>query len=86
MTVLESPLLGCHTIVEALEALTILEVMRQEEGVSVVFFNDNPDFGGSNAAIEVCWDFVEMPTRFSGDSVLECLRAAHVCHKARANG
>lgn len=86
-TKLDQTLLGCTTYAEAIEAMCILELMRQEEGISIVLFNDNPDFNlGPNAAIEVSWDFAEMPTRFSGETVLECLRAAHEAHKARANG
>lgn len=86
-TDLKEPILGCRTIDEAIEALTILEAMRQNEGVSIILLCDNPDFGGGpNSIIEVAWDFCELPKQFSGDTVLECLRAAHQAHKARANG
>lgn len=79
-------LLGCRTIPEALEALTLLEEMRAEEGNSITIFCDNPDFGGDNAGVDASWDYGEMPERFSGDTVLECLRNAHAAWKVKSNG
>lgn len=76
-------LLGCSTPEEVMEAMNILEDLREAEGMSITIFCDNPDFGGENAGVDVGFEFDEFPTRFSGDTVLEALRAALAAKKAR---
>lgn len=60
------------------EAMTILEQLRADEGNCVTFVCDNPDFNGQpNCAIEVCAEWTAWaPRRFSADTVLDCLRLA----------
>lgn len=62
----------------AIEAWSIVEKLRAPEGHSVTLICDNPDFGlGPNNAIEVCAEWTRWcPRRFTGDTMLDALRAA----------
>lgn len=79
------PLLGCGTLGEAIEALELLEHLRQDEGNMVSLICDNPDFGGGpNAIVEMSLIFGEQfPQRMSGDTVLECLRSLKAVYDAQ---
>lgn len=69
--------LGCRTVAEALEAMQIIEELRQTEGNLIAIICDNPEFGGPNSILEVIVDFEDdAPRRFEGETVLACLRAA----------
>jgi hypothetical protein len=62
----------------AFETLVLIDKLRAEEGDSVTIGCDNPDFNGQpNCHVTCCggWTGWE-DERFTGDTVLECLRAA----------
>jgi hypothetical protein len=66
------------TVKQAHETLFLIERLREEEGSSVTFFSDNADFNGQPNCLVICygsftgWD----EKRFTGDTILECLRHA----------
>jgi hypothetical protein len=63
---------------ESLETLNLINALRREEGHSVTLFCDNPDFSGPNNAIAVNGDWTDWKDRrFTGDTLLTALRAAH---------
>lgn len=80
------PVLGARTLGEAIEALGILERLRQDEGTTIELFCDNPDFGGPNAGVYVSHDFSEISTHYSGETVLDALRSALTAKIAGKNG
>lgn len=62
----------------AIETLQIINTLRDEEGHSVTIVSDNADFNGQPNCLITCmgdWTNWE-DRRFSGDTVIECLRAA----------
>lgn len=65
---------------EKIEAMTLIDRLRHNEGDSVTIHNDNPEFGGANSAISVERFFGPEAggedRTFAGDSVLDCLRQA----------
>lgn len=56
----------------------LIEQLRAPEGAEVALFCDNPDFNmAPNCAIEITDDWTGWdPQRFTGDTLLDCLRAA----------
>lgn len=55
----------------------LIDQLRQSEGAAVTILCDNPEFFGPNNAIEVIADWTNWQTvRFSGESLVEALRAA----------
>jgi hypothetical protein len=63
----------------AIEAWNLLEALRASEGSAVTLVCDNPDFNDQpNNKIEVCADWTGWDDQtFTGDTILEALRAAH---------
>jgi hypothetical protein len=61
---------------DVVEAWSIIDQLRANEGDSIEICYDNPDFGGPNCVIVVrnSWDVDGQ--NFYGDTVLDCLRAA----------
>lgn len=62
----------------AREFFDLLEVLRADEGDSVSFVSENPDFNGQPNCLVICcggWTGWQ-DQRFAEDTVLECLRAA----------
>src|SRR5258708_16438633 len=70
-------------IEQIIEAWKIIEALRAPEGAEVTMICDNPDFNGQpNSAIEVCDDWTGWDTkRFTGDTVLDALRAAYLASR-----
>lgn len=64
---------------EKIKAWNLIERLRTAEGNSVTLICDNPDFNGQpNCAIDVCGDWTAwLDRRFTGDTILEALQAAH---------
>lgn len=81
-----------RTVTAALAAMPggvewqLCEQLRAGEGNSVELFCDNPDFNGQpNCAVEVVGEWTEWEQRrFTGDTMLEALRAAHTAMLAAA--
>lgn len=63
---------------DALECWSIAEQLREPEGAEVTLLCDNPDFNGQpNNVIEICDSWTGWtPRRITGDTMLDCLRAA----------
>jgi len=62
---------------EKIEAWNLVDALRAPEGDSVTLLCDNPD-GPPNNAIECNGDWTDWnDRRFSGETILECLREAH---------
>lgn len=64
-------------ILEASLIATKLKILLSDEGDSITFTSDNPDFGGPNTIVICCgsWtDWKDLP--FSGDNRIECLKDA----------
>lgn len=72
------PALPASTGSVAQECWNIVEELRAPEGSAVIILCPNPDFNGlPNQAVEVCADWTGwQDKRFSGNTVLECLRNA----------
>jgi hypothetical protein len=71
------------TVEQIIEAWKIIEALRAPEAAEVTLICDNPDFNGQpNSAIEVCDDWTGWETkRFTGDTVLDALRAAYLASR-----
>lgn len=72
------------TIHETARFLELLDLLTADEGDTVTFVNDNPDFcAGPNCVV-----FTErafgMQERFTGETRLACLEAAYKAHEGRA--
>lgn len=65
-------------ILATLESWSIVEQLRAGEGAAIEICCDNPDFNGQpNSVVVVYDDWTDwQEQRFTGDTVLECLRAA----------
>lgn len=63
---------------DMLECWSIVEQLRAPEGAEVTLLCDNPDFNGQpNCAIEIVDHWTQWTTRrFTGDTMLDTLRAA----------
>lgn len=63
---------------QKIEAWNLIEALRTPEGHSVTLMCDNMDSNGRpNCAVEVCADWTGWePCRFTGDTILDALRAA----------
>lgn len=64
----------------SVETVNLIEVLRAAEGDSVTILCDNPDFNGqANCAVECngAWTGFQ-DRRFSGDTIMDCLRGASV--------
>ena len=70
--------MGMSKPVDALVIVNAIEVLRADEGNSITFVCDNPDFDGQPAAKVICnGDWTNWADRaFTGDTVFECLGAA----------
>lgn len=67
-------------MMEAIEAWSIVEQLREQEGDSVEIVHESPDFGTPNSCIVWTTNFTQ-EHRFFGDSVLDCLRHAIAAKK-----
>lgn len=67
------------TIVDAIEAWWLLNVLRSNEGATIEIVCPNPDFNGQpNEVVDVTDDWtLWKPRRFGGDTLLDALRAAY---------
>lgn len=67
-----------EALLTAAECWSIAEQLREPEGAEVILLCDNPDFNGQpNNAIEICDSWTQWTNkRFTGDTMLDCLRAA----------
>lgn len=71
--------LRAHAAAEpaGVEEWRLVQELSEDELSSVTIFYPNPDFGGSDYAIETCGPWTEMKDRrFEGESPVECLRKA----------
>jgi predicted DNA-binding transcriptional regulator YafY len=71
---------------KAVEIVRLVDELRSDEGDSVTIINDNPDFHGPSCAIECNGEWCGwQDKRFTGDTVLDCLRNALVA-RSKAKG
>lgn len=65
------------TDIEAIHCMKLIDALRADEADSVTIGCDNPDFEGPDHYIECDGEWLQFtPSRFTGDSILECLQKA----------
>lgn len=65
------------TDIEAIHCMKLIDALRADECDSVTIGSDNPDFEGPDNYIECDGEWLQFtPSRFTGDSILECLQKA----------
>jgi hypothetical protein len=70
--------MGISNPADALVILNAIDLLREDEGSSVTFICDNPDFNGQPNAAVICsgeWTGWQ-DRRFAADTVIGCLRMA----------
>lgn len=70
---------------EKVRAWNLVEALRAPEGHIVTLICDNPDFNGQpNSAVECRGDWTDWDDqRFTGDTILDALQAAHAAMMAK---